>query len=56
MIPTKVFVYAIALYISLYAAQWAFNHIDPWVGIGVYVIIAYLVVNFIYNKIKKHLN
>ena len=54
-IISNIFLYAIALYLMLYAAQWTFNHIDPWIGISVYVITAFLVIKIIYNKIKKHI-
>jgi len=42
----------IALLIAIFFSQWAFNHIDAWVGIGLYVAIAVTVIYFLIKQIK----
>jgi hypothetical protein len=43
----------LAFLVGVYACQWAFNHIDAWVGIGLSVGLTLLVINYIINLIKK---
>ena len=43
----RVFINVLLVLIAVYAAIWAFNHINAWVGIGIVVVLIYLLIRFI---------
>lgn len=51
----KYFFLTLALLIAIFFSQWAFNHIDAWVGIGLFVLIAGVCLYFLIKTIKKEM-
>ena len=47
------FVWLLIIFASIFISAWAFNHINPWVGIATFFIISYFIVLYIEKKIKN---
>ena len=42
----RVFLNVLGAFAAVFAVAWAFNHINVWVGIGMAVVIIYLLIRF----------
>lgn len=49
----KIFLYTLIALIWVYASLWSFNHIDPWVGIGMVILGIYISTKQIFKSNKK---
>lgn len=49
----KIFFYALIVAIWVYASLWCFNHINPWVGIGMVILGMYISTKQIFKSNKK---
>jgi hypothetical protein len=49
----KVFSTFIIVALWLFASFWCFNHIDAWIGIGVFILGAYISAKQIFKTSKK---
>lgn len=50
MIDTKYFLYALTLFVCIFAVAWTFNHFNPWVGIALAFIILLGINQYFKNK------
>jgi len=48
----KVFKVVIVSFLYLYGTVWIFNHVDAWVGIGVFVLGLYISAKLLIKKLK----
>lgn len=52
----KCLLIVLAAAVLIFISAWVFNHLDPWAGIGTFLVgLYFLVVNFI-NLVKELLN
>ncbi len=49
----KILVWVVIISALYYAAVWTFNHVDPWVGIGIGLGVTAFLAQKAINKIKK---
>lgn len=45
--------YSIVLIILIIVGFWGFNHINPWISIGYFILLGIIVMELIIKKIKK---
>lgn len=50
---TKAFLSVIGVAGYLFVINWAFNHIDPWIAIGIFIVGLYIALKQILKTIKK---
>jgi len=43
----------IAFLLGLFVSNWAFNHINAWLGVILYIAVFGFTLNYIINKFKK---
>jgi len=54
-IQMKYIYYCLVVLVLVFACQWCFNHINAWLGIGLSVVIALVIIHFINHLIKKNI-
>ena len=53
MTINKLFLTVLAVFMYLFISVWTFNHIDAWVGIGVFVLGLFISAKLIFKKQTK---
>lgn len=53
MTLNKLFLTVFAVLLYLFISTWVFNHIDAWVGIGVFILGIYISAKLIFKKQTK---
>jgi hypothetical protein len=43
----------ISFFLGLFASNWAFNHINAWLGVLLYIAVFGFTIDYIINKLKK---
>jgi len=43
----------IAILLGLFVSNWAFNHINAWLGVVLYITVFGFTINYIINKFKR---
>lgn len=51
---TRVFFTVLGIAVYLFIINWAFNHIDPWVAMGLFIIGIYIAAKQIFKTIKNN--
>lgn len=50
---TKAFLSVIGVAGYLFVINWAFNHIDPWIAIGIFIVGLYIALKQILKQLKN---